>query len=79
MQHDLTDQLRALKADLQAAEEKAEKARTNLHQRIQFARAGAQNLKPLKDFLEANDHAAAAVHEASRALERFRKAHPETR
>ncbi|HEY4374395.1 MAG TPA: hypothetical protein VGN52_20910 [Burkholderiales bacterium] len=79
MQHDLTDQLRALRADLQAAEEKASRARFDLTQRIQYARAGAKEMRPLKDFLEANDRANGALHDARRALERFKRLHPETR
>lgn len=79
MRHDLTDQLRALRADLQAAEEKATRARADLTQRIQYARAGAREMRPLKDFLEANDRANTTLHEAQGALERFKRLHPEAR
>ncbi|MDB5805985.1 MAG: hypothetical protein JWN73_3307 [Betaproteobacteria bacterium] len=77
MQHDLKDQLRALKADHQSALDAANSAREALLRRIQAAKDGQQAMRPLQEFLLANDQAGAALTRARHALERFAKAHPE--
>jgi hypothetical protein len=77
MQHDLNDQWRALLADQQGAQAAAARARQELTRRIEQARAGAKGLRPLPEFLEANERAAEAVVKAKKAVERFSKEHPE--
>lgn len=77
MQHDLEDQLRALQADHQAALDASNSAREALLRRIQAAKNSQQSVRPLQEFLLANDQASAALTRARQALERFAKAHPE--
>ncbi len=77
MQHDLEDQLRALLAEHSAARDADNSAREALAGRIQAARERQKTARPLQEFLEANDRAGAALGQAERALQRFRKAHPE--
>jgi hypothetical protein len=79
VQHDLQDQLRALLADQLAAQEAADRARSALAKRIQAAREQQKTVRPLKEFMEANDSATEALNAARKAVERFRKLHPEVR
>ena len=77
MQHDLQDQWRALVAEHQCAQEALTRAHQALNDRIGEAKAGGKNLRPLPEFLDANERAGEAVAKARRAMDRFKKEHPE--
>jgi hypothetical protein len=79
MQHDLQDQWRALQAEHQAAEAAFTQANEALLKRIEQARGGEKNLRSLPEFMQTKDKAAEALLDARRAVERFRKLHPEFR
>ena len=77
MQHDLQDQWRALVAEHEAAQAAVTQAHQALAKRIEQARTPTKGLRPLQEFMEANDRAAEAAMKAKRAMERFKREHPE--
>jgi hypothetical protein len=79
MQHDLQDQWRALQAEQRAAEEAFARAHEALAKRIEQARGGGKDLRPLPEVMQAKDRASEALADARASVERFRKLHPEVR